>query len=107
MPLDLIGDELKKACVCVCVCVCVDRRRAEEGLQESQSHRAPRQKRRYSVYLLFWYKSTNTDVQGAAGSNTRFQAVAAAYETLSDADRKEAYDAASDIRRELQQVCCS
>ena len=58
-----------------------------------------------AVYSLCWYKSTNTDAQGAAGSNTRFQAVAAAYETLSDADRKEAYDAASDIRRDLQQVC--
>jgi hypothetical protein len=24
-----------------------------------------------AVYLLFWYKSTNTDAQGAADSNTR------------------------------------
>ena len=25
------------------------------------------QARRYSVYLLYWYKSTNTDAEGAAG----------------------------------------
>ena len=42
---------------------------------------------------------THPDKNG--GSTTRFQAVAAAYETLSDADRREAYDAGSDVKRDL------
>lgn len=42
---------------------------------------------------------THPDKNG--GSTTRFQAVASAYETLSDGDLREAYDAGSDVKRDL------
>ena len=60
-------------CVCVCVCVCVyvyiERRAGCDGGQRWHSkaaHGAPARAhiqllRRFSIYLLYWDKSTNTD----------------------------------------------
>jgi hypothetical protein len=44
-------------------------------------------------------RMTHPDKNG--GSTTRFQAVAAAYETLSDVERKEAYDEGADMKRDI------
>jgi hypothetical protein len=91
--------ECVSECVCVCVCVCVTEseresvRRVQEALEsERQSVRrvqaalesergetgtrficftGAKVGRGYSVYLLYWYKSTNTDAEGVETARLR------------------------------------
>jgi transcription initiation factor TFIID subunit TAF12 len=62
---DFTSLEQVSTCVCVCVCVCErERERERERETDRESHttnNAGFLRNCSSVYLLYWYKSTNTD----------------------------------------------
>jgi hypothetical protein len=57
--------------------VCMYSYLSRVALQVEHTFHPRRLYSRYSVYLLFWYKSTNTDAWGAAGSNSPTASVCA------------------------------
>ena len=66
-------------CVRVCVCVCEGGRvRASERAREDVALNLTEHTMSYSVYLLYWYKSTNTDA--AAGAERTSLNLTASYD---------------------------